>query len=114
MIKLLEKVESSNLDSAVTLCKSLYEVLSKIGIYPALTGGSLYKGGSRKDIDVVLYRNRQSRDYLDLGDEDLQNALEDCGVKVHGNFGFVMKCEWNAIPVDLLNPEYCGEDDYEG
>ena len=86
------------IEAGIELCKKLYSELSRIGYYPALTGGLLYKNGLRKDIDIVIYRNRQDHD-------DFEVQLKNCGLKEIKSYGFVTKCKWNGINVDLFNPE---------
>ncbi len=49
----------ANLEEAVYQCIQLEQHAPDFGLHVALTGGCLYKGGERKDIDVVLYRVRQ-------------------------------------------------------
>lgn len=89
-------------DSGIELCKKLYEVMQGAGIYPALTGGCLYKDGNRKDIDVLLYRNRQQSTFEI---EDLEFLLKRAGLTDFNHYGFVTKAKWNGITVDLFNPE---------
>lgn len=87
----------------VELCKKLYPILIKVGIFPSLTGGLLYKDGERKDIDILLYRHRQDVESFETA--DLCNLLSMAGVTVKEYFGFVTKAEWNGFEVDIFNPE---------
>ena len=96
-------------DLGIELCRVLYEKLNGCGFYPALTGGILYKDGVRKDIDIVIYRNRQQQKF-EL--RDLEKHLSDCGLSEFKHFGFVTKAKWNGIVVDLFNPESAYNDDY--
>ena len=99
-IKESEKVMTGD---AITLCRVLYNNLSNVSVYPALTGGSLYKDGERKDIDIVLYRNRQERNVFET--EFVEDNLKQCGLSGFKYFGFVTKCKWGDIDVDIFNPE---------
>lgn len=90
-------------DDAVMLCKRLYEKLSSVGFYPALTGGILYKDGCRKDIDIVIFRNRQTVVKFEM--EFIEDLLVECGLSNFQYFGFVTKCKLGNISVDLFNPE---------
>ncbi|AUR81387.1 hypothetical protein NVP1072O_41 [Vibrio phage 1.072.O._10N.286.48.A12] len=90
-------------DEAIELCELLYVEMSSHGFYPALTGGLLYKPGRRKDIDIVIFRNRQSVSHFEM--EELTPLLEKCGVKIINTYGFVTKAEWKGYTVDLFNPE---------
>ena len=91
--------------SGMALCKILYDNLKDIGIYPALTGGLLYKEGMRKDIDIVLFRNRQELIEFETTQDDIKNALSKSGVEITSYHGFVTKAKWKGITVDLFNPE---------
>lgn len=42
---------------AAELCRALEEFAPEFGAHVALTGGCLYKKGSRKDCDIVVYRH---------------------------------------------------------
>ena len=98
----------NNLNDAVKLCKALYVELSP-HYYPALTGGSLYKNGDRKDIDIIIYRNRET---LPFEIYEIQNNLEDAGLYNFIHHGFVTKCEFDGLSVDLMNPETTSGTDY--
>ena len=98
-----DKQKSASFEEAKALCRDLYRVLNGVGIYPALTGGLLYKDGERKDIDIVLYRNRQQLQAFEI--KDLEIVLKDIGIEITGHYGFVTKCTWRGFVVDLFNPE---------
>lgn len=44
-------------EEAIALCTSLEPIAAKYGGHVALTGGTLYKDGPRKDVDVLIYRS---------------------------------------------------------
>jgi len=90
-------------DQGVQLCRELREALLPYGIFPALTGGLLYKDGPRKDIDIVLFRHRQMLESFEV--IDLITPLSSVGVRITGVYGFVTKATWKGITVDLFNPE---------
>ena len=90
-------------DNAFALCKRLYEELAPIGVFPALTGGLLYKNNSRKDIDIVLYGHRNRGGRLEV--DDVLEELEGCGLVVDSKHGFVTKATWYGLEVDILIPE---------
>ena len=100
-----------NQEKAIKLCAKLYEVLSPLGFYPALTGGCLYKEGERKDCDVVIFRNRQAHCGVEL--KDLEPVLRLAGFTDFHHYGFVTKCMYLGAAVDLFNPETTADDDYE-
>ena len=99
-----DKLEASSYQG-MALCKILYETLKGLGIFPALTGGLLYKEGFRKDIDIVLYRHRQDVQSFETNQDDIKQALLKSGVEITGFYGFVTKAKWKGIVVDLFNPE---------
>ncbi len=90
-------------EMAVALCAALYKVLEPEGYYPALTGGLLYKEGNRKDIDIVIYRNRQKIQGFEV--VDIANLLAKVHLNITDSFGFVTKAEWHGFIVDIFNPE---------
>jgi len=99
----------------IELCKIMYDKLAPLGFYPALTGGLLYKEGERKDIDIVIFRNRQQHDSFET--IDLYLELSEIGISIDNYYGFVTKAKWKGHTVDLFNPEtteLMGEDEYNG
>ena len=100
-----------NKTDAEKLCRKMYDELSPKGYYPALTGGLLYKDGTRKDIDVVIFRNRQKHRTFEM--LDVKNELEDMGFYNVICYGFVTKAMYDGLVVDLFNPESLMGDDYD-
>lgn len=94
--------------AAIELCSQFYKAFESKGFYPALTGGCLYKKGNRKDIDIVIYGNRQSDKALNW--VEMQEELSEMGVKMVGYYGFVSKAKYtyrhNVYDVDFLYPEW--------
>ena len=90
-------------EMAIELCKLLYQKLEPLGFYPSLTGGLLYKEGNRKDIDILIYRNRQKVESFET--IDIESHLNSVGVEITGYFGFVTKAKWKGLVIDLFNPE---------
>lgn len=95
-----------SIEKGIELCRVIYNKLSPHGFYPSLTGGLLYKDGQRKDIDIVIYRNRQQAPYEMEGIEEL---LSKCGLSDFNYYGFVTKAKWQGFTVDLFNPESEGD-----
>ena len=85
------------------MCADLYRVLEPHGYYPALTGGLLYKEGNRKDIDIIIYRNRQKVQGFET--VDLSRLLAEVNLNITASFGFVTKARWRGFVVDIFNPE---------
>lgn len=90
-------------DDGINLCRVMYEKMCKHGYFPALTGGLLYKDGSRKDIDIVIFRHRQKHESFEMS--EIGPLLEECGLTDIEYFGFVTKAKWKGVVVDLFNPE---------
>ncbi len=90
-------------NEGMELCKILHESLSQKGFYPALTGGLLYKDGARKDIDIIIYRNRQQHAGFEM--HNIEHDLNECGVFIDECYGFVTKAKWKGFTIDLFNPE---------
>src|SRR3546814_15766415 len=44
------------LDDAVALCRKIEKIAPEYGAHVALTGGTLYKDGPRKDVDLLFYQ----------------------------------------------------------
>lgn len=100
----------AKLELAIYLCTRLYEELSPRLIFPALTGGTLYKAGERKDIDLVIYRTQDTTTGKMLKLDDIRSELLRVGLYNFKNFGTVIKCKFGETDIDLLLNEM--EDDY--
>ena len=98
-----------NQNKGIELCKILYQKLKGAGFFPALTGGLLYKEGTRKDIDIVIYRHREQNKFEM---HDIEKLLVECGLTDFKYYGFVTKAKWQGITVDLFNPESDSVDGY--
>ena len=95
-----------NLLEAVELCRQIEEFCPDYGYHVALTGGSLYKDGERKDADILFYTIRQREDQNNQG---LMEHLESIGLQIlYGSqFGeaWVAKGKYFGKDVDLFFPE---------
>lgn len=89
--------------TAIELCKKLYNKTNNIFYYPALTGGTLYKEGDRKDIDLVFYSNRQKS----TTKYELINSIYDIDnfvlLEVYANW--IWKAKYKGINIDIFFPE---------
>lgn len=64
------------LEAAVRVCQLVESVVAPLGAHCALTGGCLYRGGSSKDIDIIIYpHNPREKPDFDL----IADALEKAG-----------------------------------
>jgi len=102
----------ASIDDGLLLCRLLHAVLAPKGFYPSLTGGLLYKEGPRKDIDVLIFRNRQDISHFEM--TELKPILGSIGVEITSYHGFVTKATWNGFVVDLFNPETDHGNEYVG
>lgn len=93
------------LTEAVELCRQIEAVCPSYGCHVALTGGTLYKDGSRKDLDLLFYRIRQEPA---IDTEGLFSALATLGVQKQGGFGWCHKATFNGKPIDCFFPEEDG------
>lgn len=99
---------------AIELCRRVESVVPAYGLHVALTGGTLYGHGHRKDCDLVLYRIRQAKvvDSAALacaleqigfcfGEQDRDKFLRNFVLKVAYRFDGNGPC----LSVDILFPE---------
>jgi hypothetical protein len=90
---------------AINLCILIESVCPAFGCHVALTGGSLYKQGDRKDCDILFYRIRQ----VPAIDEDgLFAALAEIGIVWKSGFGWCHKAEYQGKAIDMFFPEEQG------
>ena len=100
---------------AIDLCRKIEAICPKYGCHVALTGGLLYKDGSRKDCDLLFYRIRQ----VERIDKDglFAELDEKCDIIQESGFGWCHKAlysrgsdtdqnRWGKM--DLFFPEEIG------
>lgn len=61
-----------NQKDAIDFCINAENYLRPKGYHVALTGGTLYKEGERKDLDLFIYNNDNFEHYLPLNVSYLQ------------------------------------------
>ena len=91
------------LDEAVALCGLIETIAPAYGCHVALTGGTLYKEGLRKDVDIMFYRIRQAPK---IDREGLIDALQHIGLTMTTRHGWVQKALYQGKSVDLFFPDY--------
>src|SRR3546814_5293818 len=69
------------------------------GAHVALTGGTLYKDGPRKDVDLLFYRIRQVKE---IDRPRLIRALQRIGIEISKRHGWVQKAFYEGKPIDLF------------
>lgn len=94
------------LEQAVELCRKVEAVCPPFGCHVALTGGTLYKDGPRKDCDILFYRIRQVDE---INREGLFEALAKVGLMKTSGFGWVYKGRFDGRGVDMFFPDDDGE-----
>ena len=92
-----------SLADALELIKSVENVCPKFGCHVALTGGVLYKEGTRKDLDILFYRVRQTPK---INRDGLLDALEAVGVHRGARFGWLDKATYRGRCIDMFFPEH--------
>jgi len=86
---------------AIALCIEIEKICPTVGYHVALTGGTLYKEGERKDIDLLFYSIRQQ----EPSPFDLFIALSSIGIVTGKHYGFVTKATYNGKNIDIFIPE---------
>lgn len=80
------------LESAVEFIRDLEPILASLGWHCALTGSVLYKGESRKDLDLVVYPHRTSNHSLAY----LRQGLRRAGLELFMDANKV-KVQWSKL-----------------
>jgi hypothetical protein len=92
---------------AIELAVACESIAPRFGFHTALTGGCLYKGGERKDIDILFYEHSNAPKHDKAG---LLDALEaELKFFIGYDYGRVVKSIHSGRVVDLLFPGYEGE-----
>lgn len=94
---------------AIELCRKIETIAPRYGCHVALTGGTLYHFGERKDADILFYRIRQVS-FIDV--DGLMIGLQEIGVVPLKDFGWCYKAEYEGRKIDFFFPEREGGQDY--
>ena len=100
----------ADLNFAIEACTLIESFAPNRGCHVALTGGCLYKGGVRKDIDILFYRVRQIPEIDLIG---LLHDLESAGFSKPVGFGWIYKSEYKGVNFDMFFPESSGDEEYD-
>lgn len=92
-------------EQAIELCRKIEAFAPKYGCHVALTGGTLYHFGERKDVDIILYRIRQIA-YIDV--DGLMAAMMEIGVEPVRDHGWCYKAAYGEKKIDFFFPERDG------
>lgn len=98
---LVPTTKEADRNDGIVLCQRFNKFLNK-QYFVALTGGLLFQQGLRKDIDIIIYRNRKTAPFETI---QLGRKLVEFGFTNIRFYGFVTKCEWEGHDVDILHPE---------
>lgn len=88
--------------TAIDLCRKIEAMCPSFGCHVALTGGTLYKDGRRKDVDILFYNVRQVKSMNRAG---LLLALEAMGFVLTKHMGWLQKATYMGKDVDMFFPE---------
>lgn len=92
---------------AIDICRKIEAICPQYGCHVALTGGTLYKDGGRKDCDILFYRIRQVPE-IDM--DGLVDGLDKIGVEFSKNFGWCVKFTCEGKNIDAFFPEQDGDE----
>lgn len=93
---------------AIAACILVEAIAPRFGAHVALTGGTLYNVGRRKDCDILFYRIRQ---VVEIDEPGLLAALIKAGMEMVERKGWVQKAMWQGKNVDLFFPESTHNDE---
>lgn len=98
-------------DEALVLCRLIETFAPLYDAHVALTGGTLYKDGPRRDVDILFYRIRQA---AGINTQGLLDMLRANGFEIGKQYGWVIKAKYEGKPVDLFFPEHQDGERYAG
>lgn len=99
------------ISEAIALCRAIEAICPAFGCHVALTGGTLYKDGVRKDLDLVFYRIRQCAE-IDV--DGLFDELTTIGItRITGDQSWCIRALHKHERIDCFFPE-AEEGDYDG
>jgi len=96
------------LEQALTIARAAETALEPLGYHVGLTGGCLYRGGSDKDIDLIVYPHDPQAVKPDDWEESVEAALATIGLvdRFTTDLNYVNRVVWimgwNGIRVDLF------------
>ena len=98
------------LKKAIEICVLLEDIAPSCGCHVALTGGTLYKTGERKDVDILFYRIRQAP-VIDT--VKLIAKMESLGFSLNEfSGGWLLKGAYQGVSIDFFFPENEGDEAY--
>ncbi len=89
---------------AILLCREIEQFSPFHGFHVALTGGTLYKHGPRKDLDIIFYHIDLKRtNKMDV--QGLFAQLKEIGFSNINPHPFHCKATYRCKPVDIMFPQ---------
>ena len=100
-------------DQAISWCIELERIAKKHGGHVALTGGTLYGQGLRKDLDIVIYRSADEPKFN--WDEFFAEVELFLGITRGTDFGYCKKAKTeDGLDIDFFDPFEEGEYHLQG
>jgi hypothetical protein len=96
------------LEQALEVSRIAESALAPLGYHVGLTGGCLFRGGSEKDIDLIVYPHDPQLVRPDGWEEIVEKALESVGLidRFTTDINYVNRVVWimgwKGIRVDLF------------
>jgi len=97
-----------SLEQALDIARRAEEVLAPIGYHIGLTGGCLFRGGSDKDIDLIVYPHDPTAEKPEDWEGIVEAALKTAGLvdRFTTDTNYVNRVVWimgwNGTRVDLF------------
>lgn len=98
-------------EQAVELCMQLEPIAAKHGGHVALTGGTLYKDGPRKDLDILIYRSRDEPEFNWPG---FFEEIRILGIYPGKDHGWCKKAKLVNKHIDFFDPHAAAGDHTSG
>lgn len=93
---------------AIAFCTMLEPIAAKYGGHVALTGGTLYKDGMRKDVDILIYRSADEPEFQ--WGAFFAEIKQEFGVMLGADYGWCKKaCTQDGSRIDFFDPFRGGE-----
>lgn len=97
-----------SLEQALKCSRTVEAALEPLGYHVALTGGCLFRGGSDKDIDLVVYPHNPQAERPENWEQQVEAALVAAGLvdRFTTDLNYVNRVvwimAWDGIRVDLF------------
>lgn len=89
-------------EQAIEFCTKLEPIAAKYGGHVALTGGTLYRDGLRKDLDILIYRSRDEPEFK--WGEFWAAINTELDVLFTADYGWCKKAKQHGKHIDFFDP----------